>query len=334
MRQQRLFLAVFAGSALLLAVAYGAFNRLVDPFCHWRDEAKAWDGRTSAYTLNRSLFKLARLHRAVASGELSTGAPVHVLIGDSTSNQIDEALLSELTGETWINLSYGGATLAENVALAQHVLGLLNVRRIVWTLPQRRFAGGGKNEVERSIWMVEHPLAHAMTLESGLAAFHTLREGLGGAPLADPVLRLERQGFTRYFVALAMSEMASWRPPQREVAAIGALEAEARRRGIRIDYAMMPMAPELRDAYRTTPSEQRARWLAFLAGRCVLDLSAAGSLWPEDPFADPLHLRPEHKPRLASIVAGRLRGPCVLGPPVDPPLGEPIPTAMDSARPG
>lgn len=314
MRRESLFLALFLGFALALGLGYAAINAVVDPFSHWRDEQRAWDGRISAYTLNRSLFKLVRLRRALdAPG--GREQPINLIVGDSTTNQIDTALLERMTGERWINMSYGRATLVENVLLLEHLLGEVPLRRIVWGLPLTRFVGGAKNEIERSLWMAERPLAHLLTLESGRATFHVLREALTGEALEDPELPLSRELAERYLEQQLRAQLDSAPLPDPELGRIARIEREAQALGVPIVYVTMPVTARFRRFLEAVGGERRERWRAFLAGRCHLDLGLPQQAWPDALFRDSQHLLLEHVEMLTVRVAPRLEGGCT---PADP----------------
>src|SRR5262249_38192109 len=146
--------------------------------------------RMPAYTLNRALFKVVELKRVMADAARH-GEKVNLVVGDSTSNQIDPDIVARTVGGRWFNMSYGKATLEENVELLDRVIGNYPVGEVIWNVPFERVQNyllANKNEMPRAWKMADDPWLHLFTFESLRASWYVLRKQWFGINFTDPDL--------------------------------------------------------------------------------------------------------------------------------------------------
>lgn len=318
---QRLFLGSFLASVLLLAGLVMAVGRVVDPFGFFVPDSPDLD-RSPAYTLNRSLFRTIEFNRL--SQELAArGEQMNVIVGDSTSNQIDQDTVSAATGETWFNYSYGQATLLENIALLESLLeGDYPIRRIVWSLAFPRLRNNDKDEMSRSLQMARHPLWHLFTFESLRGSYYVLRKAWFGLDFTDAQLDLEQDERVEYFVYRMEVDLRGVGWPEEMFATIARLERRAEAKGIDFAYAIMPTHPRTRELFSTVFADRYARYLDFLDQRCTFDLrDRPEGLWPDGMFHDAVHLAAPYRPLLSRQFAQAVQRPCTAEPRIALPAG-------------
>lgn len=311
---QRLFFASFVGVSLLLAGSIAAVGWWVDPFAFFTPADRGLD-RGPAYTLNRSLF------RSVEFGKLGAGlaaerAGLNVLVGDSTSNQIDQAMLGELTGEEWFNFSYGAASLSENIVLIEHLLNEdYPIRRIIWSIAFVRLRHQDKDEMTRSLRMARSPLQHLFTFESLRASWYVLRKAWFGVGFADAQIEVEGERVD-YFVYRTRTDLEGVGWPAGILATMDRLERRAAAEGIDFAYAVMPAHPKTHALFAEAFDARYRRYNEFLGGRCTIDLRdrPGGGAWPGELFVDGVHLAAAHRPELTRLFAAGVRRPCATRP--------------------
>jgi hypothetical protein len=313
---ERRFLAFFTLTAILLTGLVFGVNCYVDPFARWAAPGPTIfvgaDGvdRTPAYTLNRRLFKLIAFDRWVAE---HPGTVPSLLIGDSTTNQIDAEDLTRLTGQPWYSLAYGGAGLAETIDLVDLVLDRYPAARIVWGVPFNRLIAGAENDIPRTIGMAEAPFRHMLTFESLQASYLVLRSTWLGIGFDDPKMDTGDQDIVTYQLSRARSEIAGRPWPDDEVARLTATLERARQRGLPVTLFSPPVHPRAAELFRRDFAERYARYLAFLDRHCVIDFNDADHAadWPAELFLDSSHLTTQYKPLLEQALAQALRSTCI-----------------------
>ncbi|WP_191062578.1 hypothetical protein, partial [Geminicoccus harenae] len=312
---ERRFLAFFALTATLLTGLTFGVNCYVDPFGRWAAPGPTAfmgaDGidRTPAYTLNRRLFKLIAFDRWVA--EHPDIVP-SLLIGDSTTNQIDALDLTSHTGQPWYSLAYGGASLGETIDLVDLVLDRYPAARIVWGVPFSRLIAGAENDIPRTVDMAQAPLRHMLTFESLQASYLVLRSTWLGIGFDDPKMDTGDQDIVTYQLSRARSEIAGRPWPDDEVARLTATLERARQRGVPVTLFSPPVHPRTAELFRQDFAERHARYLALLGQHCVVDFNDAAhhADWPAELFLDSSHLTQQHKPMLAQALAQALQSAC------------------------
>ncbi|WP_191059381.1 hypothetical protein [Geminicoccus harenae] len=306
---ERRFLAFFVLTATLLTGLTFGVNCYVDPFGRWAAVDESTVAGRPAYTLNRRLFKLIAFDHWMTG---RAGEEVSVLIGDSTTNQIDADDLTRLTGRPWYNLAYGGAGLAETIDLVEHVMERHPLAQIVWGVPFARLVAGAENEIPHTIDMVDAPLRHMLTFESLHASYLVLRATWLGIGFEDPRMDTGDQDIVTYQLSRARSEIAGRPWPDQELAKLAATVEKAQDRGVSIVLLSPPVHPRTAEFYRTSFAERHARYLALLDRHCVINFNEADHRadWPAQMFVDASHLTTEHKPLLTEDLAQALGVAC------------------------
>ena len=182
------------------------------------------------------------------------GEKVNIVVGDSTSNQIDPDVVARAVGGRWLNMSYGKATLQENIELLDRIIGTYPVGEVVWNVPFERVQNyliTNKNEMPRAWKMADEPWLHLFTFES-LRASCTSAQTLVRCRLWRP--RSGPQGRRRiaYDLYSARVELQGIPWPDEFVARRDEVEQLADKNGVPISYSRMPVHPEMRNLYPTS----------------------------------------------------------------------------------
>jgi len=317
----RLFLAAFAGVSLLLAAMVFAVSYAVDPYGHFAETADPYpyaasDGsRSPAYMLNRSLFKLIHLDKFMAEAA-ARGEPVQLIVGDSLGKQVDPTLLAEATGRPWFNLAFGGANLDENSRLIEHLIARNGqhgerIERLVWNFPFTRIRLQPKDEVTRALAVKDHPWTHLFTFESLRATAYNLRKRWLGIDVTDPVRDLPVDELVAYNIRRFQVDTEGMAWPGEMLERVAAATEKAEAAGIEVVFLLVPVHPDLQTVFERDFADRYARYRAFLAGRCVVDLTPdAATLWPGSLFRDDIHIADPHLPALTSAVGAALDRGC------------------------
>jgi hypothetical protein len=317
----RLFLAAFAGVSLLLAAQVFAVDYGIDPYGHFTETHDNYpyepsDGsRSPAYMLNRSLFKLVHLDKFMAAAA-ARGEAVQLVVGDSLGKQVDPTILAAATGAPWFNLAFGGANLDENRLLIEHLIERNGqngerIERIVWNFPFTRIRLNPKDEVTRALAVKDRPIAHLFTFESLRATAYVLRKRWFGIDVTDPVRDLPVDELVAYNIRRFQVDTEGMAWPGDMLERIAAVTERAREAGIEVVFLLVPVHPELQAVFERDFADRYARYRAFLAGYCVVDLTPnAASLWPAPLFRDDIHLADEHLPTLTRAVLHALDRGC------------------------
>src|SRR3954452_24025097 len=309
----RLFFVSFSCTAALLIALILGLGLWVDPYGHFRPTTADGLDRQPAYTLNRALFKVVELKHTMEDAA-KRGEKVNIVVGDSTSNQIDPEIIEQTAGGRWLNMSYGKATLQENVDLLEWVVGRYPVGTVVWNVPFERVQNyliTNKNEMPRAWKMANEPWLHLFTFESLRASWYVLRKHWFDVDFSDPDLGLrgaERVAYDLYSTRVEL-EGVPW--PDEFVAKRGEIERLAERNGVPMSYSRMPVHPEMQNLYETLFADNYARYQGLFTGRCLFDLAAARpGGWMPDQFRDSVHLKPEYRSELSQRFAAACDHPC------------------------
>jgi hypothetical protein len=309
----RLFFVSFAATAGLLIAAVLGVGLWVDPYGHFRATDSDGLDRQPAYFLNRALFKVVELKRVMADAA-QRGEKVNLVVGDSTSNQIDPDIVAGAVGGRWLNMSYGKATLQENIDLLDQVIGRYPVGEVVWNVPFDRVQNyliANKNEMPRAWKMASEPWLHLFTFESLRASWYVLRKHWFDVDFGDPDLGLRDAERVAYDLYSARVELQGVPWPDEFVAKRDDVEQLAERNGVPISYSRMPVHPEMVNLYRTLLAEHYNRYQELFAGRCMFDLDAARpGGWMPDQFRDSVHLKAEYRLELSQRFAAACDHPC------------------------
>ncbi len=318
MSTQRLFFGSFLAIALVLLALVAGIGLWVDPFGHFHPPGSDGFVRAPAYTLNRALFKIIEFRRE-ADRVARLGGRLNVIVGDSMSNQIDPELVErESAGRDQFNLSYGQATLQENLDLLDEIVDRYPIDEIVWAVPFRRFWSYDstlKNEMPRALRMAKQPWFHLFTFESLRASWYVMRRTWFGIGLTDPDIGLEgkeRIAYDLYKTRVDIGKEDVW--PEDFVRRLSEIERRAEARGVELTYAIMPVYPELLDLYKGLADNRYRRFQDFFADRCVIDLQyARPGGWQPEQFRDILHLKLEYRDELALRFARAESAACTAG---------------------
>lgn len=240
----------------------------------------------------------------------------NLILGDSRLAHFDMDLVARVTGETWQNLSFGGASLKETLDLAGYVLDsghpvdTLLVGLSFYTLNEGydtdRFA-----QLEETL---NNPLAYCLNLEYNVNALTVLMDTLRGTPdtiesgdwvesdyRADDgtLLPLHRKLYD--YPATITPKCRDWALNEEQFARLRTLAAACRDRGVRLIVVLPPMAENVRtevcDAFGITDAMENEVLPALRAwseadGFTLLDYEWGGSCITDDDtqFFDGFHL--------------------------------------------
>lgn len=316
----RLFFASFASTTALLVAAILGLSLWVDPFGHFRPTDGDGLDRQPAYFLNRALFKVVELKRVMADAA-KHGEKVNIVVGDSTSNQIDPDIVARAVGGRWLNMSYGKATLQENVDLLNRIIGSYPVGEVVWNVPFERvqnYIVTTKNEMPRAWKMADEPWLHLFTFESLRASWYVLRKHWFDIDFGDPDLGLRGAERIAYDLYSARVELNGIPWPDEFVAQRDAVEELARQNGVPLSYSRMPVHPEMQNLYVTLYADHYGRYRDLFTGRCLFDLDAARpGGWIPEQFRDAVHLEAAYRSELSQRFAAACEHPCTARVAVD-----------------
>lgn len=305
------FLASFVGVSVALSVLIYVSGWIIDPFRHF--EAKfshyPWgteDRHYASYTLNRSLFKLVQFELYVDNTQPAPKS-VNVLVGDSLANQIDPEILSELTGEAWFSLAYGGASLKESVELVRHLIDRPEVKSIAWGLPFMRVRLSAKNELPRSLRMAERPWQHLFTVEHLRAIYYELRYRWSGAEFNDPKRFRTVQERVDYGIYRMRIDMGQLEFPAFMLDWANDVLAEAEAKAVPVELVEWPVHPQLREMIASEMPDHYQLYSDFMDRYCARRILTIGPEGSEAPlYVDALHLDLPHKRRLSEALVDRL----------------------------
>lgn len=240
----------------------------------------------------------------------------NLILGDSRLAHFDMDLVARVTGETWQNLSFGGASLKETLDLAGYVLDsghpvdTLLVGLSFYTLNEGydtdRFA-----QLEETL---NNPLAYCLNLEYNVNALTVLMDTLRGTPDAiesgdwvesdyraddGTLLPLHRKLYD--YPATITPKCRDWALNEEQFARLRTLAAACRDRGVRLIVVLPPMAENVRtevcDAFGITDTMENEvlptlRAWSEADGFTLLDYEWGGSCITDDDtqFFDGFHL--------------------------------------------
>ena len=259
----------------------------------------------------------------------------NLILGDSRLAHFDMALVDGLTGQTWQNLAFGGASLKETLDLADYVLDSGNpvdtmlVEVSFYTLN----AGYNTDRFAALEKTLNNPLAYCFNLEYNVNALTVAMDTLRGTPdtiesgdwvesdyLADDgtILPLHRKLYD--YTATITPRCKSWALNADQFERLRALAERCQTEGVRLVVVLPPMAGNVRsevcDAFGITDVMQGTvlpalgEW-AGEYGFTLLDYEWGGSVITDDDtqFFDGFHLDekyglPEWTEELFNDIAG------------------------------
>lgn len=259
----------------------------------------------------------------------------NLILGDSRLAHFDMALVDGLTGQTWQNLAFGGASLKETLDLADYVLDSGNpvdtmlVEVSFYTLN----AGYNTDRFAALEKTLNNPLAYCFNLEYNVNALTVAMDTLRGTPdtiesgdwvesdyLADDgtILPLHRKLYD--YTTTITPRCKSWALNTDQFERLRALAERCQAEGVRLVVVLPPMAGNVRtevcdefgitDVMQDTVLPALGEW-AGKYGFTLLDYEWGGSVITDDDtqFFDGFHLDekyglPEWTEELFNDIAG------------------------------
>ena len=240
----------------------------------------------------------------------------NLILGDSRLAHFDMALVDGLTGQTWQNLAFGGASLKETLDLADYVLDSGNpvdtmlVEVSFYTLN----AGYNTDRFAALEKTLNNPLAYCFNLEYNVNALTVAMDTLRGTPdtiesgdwvesdyLADDgtILPLHRKLYD--YTTTITPRCKSWALNTDQFERLRALAERCQAEGVRLVVVLPPMAGNVRtevcdefgitDVMQDTVLPALGEW-AGEYGFPLLDYEWGGSVITDDDtqFFDGFHL--------------------------------------------
>lgn len=240
----------------------------------------------------------------------------NLILGDSRLAHFDMALVDGLTGQTWQNLAFGGASLKETLDLADYVLDSGNpvdtmlVEVSFYTLN----AGYNTDRFAALEKTLNNPLAYCFNLEYNVNALTVAMDTLRGTPdtiesgdwvesdyLADDgtILPLHRKLYD--YTTTITPRCKSWALNADQFERLRALAGRCQAEGVRLVVVLPPMAGNVRtevcdefgitDVMQDTVLPALGEW-AGEYGFTLLDYEWGGSVITDDDtqFFDGFHL--------------------------------------------
>ena len=221
---------------------------------------------------------------------------------------------AEAAGGRWLNMSYGKATLQENVDLLNRIIGSYPLGEVVWNVPFERvqnYVVTTKNEMPRAWKMADEPWLHLFTFESLRASWYVLRKQWFDVDFGDPDLGLRGAERIAYDLYSARVELNGIPWPDEFVAQRDQVERLAQANGVPLSYSRMPVHPEMQNLYVTLYADHYAQYRDLFAGRCLFDLDAARpGGWVPEQFRDAVHLEAAYRSELSQRFADACEHPC------------------------
>ena len=259
----------------------------------------------------------------------------NLILGDSRLAHFDMALVDSLTGQTWQNLAFGGASLKETLDLADYVLDSGNpvdtmlVEVSFYTLN----AGYNTDRFAALEKTLNNPLAYCFNLEYNVNALTVAMDTLRGTPdtiesgdwvesdyLADDgtILPLHRKLYD--YTTTITPRCKNWALNTDQFERLRALAERCQAEGVRLVVVLPPMAGNVRtevcdefgitDVMQDTVLPALGEW-AGEYGFTLLDYEWGGSVITDDDtqFFDGFHLDekyglPEWTEELFNDIAG------------------------------
>ncbi len=240
----------------------------------------------------------------------------NLILGDSRLAHFDMALVDGLTGQTWQNLAFGGASLKETLDLADYVLDSGNpvdtmlVEVSFYTLN----AGYNTDRFAALEKTLSNPLAYCFNLEYNVNALTVAMDTLRGTPdtiesgdwvesdyLADDgtILPLHRKLYD--YTTTITPRCKSWALNTDQFERLRTLAERCQAEGVRLVVVLPPMAGNVRtevcdefgitDVMQDTVLPALGEW-AGEYGFTLLDYEWGGSVITDDDtqFFDGFHL--------------------------------------------
>lgn len=239
-----------------------------------------------------------------------------LILGDSRLAHFDMDTVAELSGQTWQNLAFGGASLKETLDLADYVLDSGNavdtllVEVSFYTLN----AGYDTDRFAALEKTLANPLAYCLNLEYNVNALTAAMDALRGTPdtiesgdwtqsdyLADDgtILPLHRKLYD--YTATITPRCKNWALNTEQFDRLHELAVRCQAEGVRLIVVLPPMAANVRtevcDVYGITQTMQHTvlptlRAWADECGFTLLDYEWGGSCITDDDtqFFDGFHL--------------------------------------------
>ena len=240
----------------------------------------------------------------------------NLILGDSRLAHFDMALVDGLTGQTWQNLAFGGASLKETLDLADYVLDSGNpvdtmlVEVSFYTLN----AGYNTDRFAALEKTLNNPLAYCFNLEYNVNALTVAMDTLRGTPdtiesgdwvesdyLADDgtILPLHRKLYD--YTTTITPRCKNWALNTDQFERLRALAERCQAEGVRLVVVLPPMAGNVRtevcdefgitDVMQDTVLPALGEW-AGEYGFTLLDYEWGGSVITDDDtqFFDGFHL--------------------------------------------
>lgn len=202
----------------------------------------------------------------------------NLILGDSRLAHFDMGLVDSLSGQSWQNLAFGGASLKETLDLADYLLDsghdadTLLVEVSFYTLN----AGYNTDRFATLEETLNNPLAYCFNLEYNVNALTVAMDTLRGTPdtiesgdwaaadyLADDgtVLPLHRKLYD--YTATITPRCKSWALNDEQFNRLHTLARRCQSEGVRLIVVLPPMADNVRtevcDVVRASPRPCRAR---------------------------------------------------------------------------
>ena len=141
----RLFLFFLPTVVLIAPVVYS-----VDPFARFAKPSIVPDSIRAGYgvQLNQTLWKLPTYNR---------DPKPNILLGDSETARLPDKLISDMTGERYANLAYGGGTLREAISTFWFASKRTHLRRVFFGLSFMEYNAYPRDRVIQAEEMVRNP---------------------------------------------------------------------------------------------------------------------------------------------------------------------------------
>jgi hypothetical protein len=299
---------------LLVGVArlmdpFGQFASSYTPFPHTSDPV-ARAAYETPYTLNRALFKVINFKRFAAAAA-DADRPVNVILGDSIANQLDPGGFAARDGKHWFSVAYGTASIDENMILLVRLIEDYKVDAVLWVLPFTRLGIAEKNRMTKALADAAHPWRHLFSFETLRAVVYTLRQKWLGVAYRDPVNPHGIDEIVAYELSRFVTDRAGQPWSDAQFRQLDAAITQAEAAGARVIIVVPPLHPELQRLFATAMPREHARYHAFLAEHCTIDLAAIGEeRWPANMFRDTVHFTGEHRPALTTALLDALDDAC------------------------
>jgi len=305
MKEYRSYVAWLLGTAAATIALAATFSVIVDPFGLLGNATWPSGEQDIAYLINRPLTRIADLRT-------SDDSSVNLIIGDSRADQFSVHDWNELSGEKWLNLGFGGATLEEMQSMLDYALQRGTPRRVVVVLPFNRFRRSfAVNTVLEAINLARRPAALFTGVSCLDASFEVLANSIAGIHFRSAAPRMTADKFEQLQYAREVEYDYSADGLNYAEDIVRQMQVRARGAGSRLAFLAPPAQDRLLALYAGKFHEPFFNVKDYMRRNTFFldyeNTDATQNLQTRLQFKDLVHLTPESSRKVVAAGWGQIR---------------------------